>query len=135
MPLIRNCTAAAILFVSSTASLAENWPDISGKWETTFGPLEFKVTDIKDPAGNVIGKAASAPYKSEGGTVSGELKGSKLIGHWHEPHSSVECPTVRAGTRYWGRVEFVFNSAANEYAGTWGYCNEVPERGWSGRKS
>jgi len=82
----------------------------------------------------VIGKSASAPYKSEGGTVSGELKGSTLVGHWHEPHSSVECPTARAGTRYWGRVEFECNSAAAEYAGKWGYCNEVTERGWSGKK-
>ena len=129
-----NWVIATALLVSPAASFAETSPDIAGHWETTFGPLDFVVTDIKDASGAVVGKAATAPYKSEGGTVSGELKGSTLVGYWHEPESSLKCGAQRGGTWYWGRVEFVFNSAVNEYQGTWGYCDETPERGWSGRR-
>jgi hypothetical protein len=128
------CLTAVTLLGVSAVAIAQESPDITGVWDTTYGPLDFKVTDIKDAAGAVIGKAASAPYKSEGGTVSGELKGSTLVGYWHEPYSSVKCSTVRAGTSYWGRVEFVFNPAVDAYKGTWGYCDEVPERGWSGTR-
>ena len=70
--------AAAALIVPVTAAIAQGWPDIAGRWETTYGPLDFTVTDIKDDKGVVIGKAATAPYKTEGGTVSGTLKGR----HW-----------------------------------------------------
>ena len=126
--------AGAALLAISAAALAESWPDIAGRWDTTYGVLDFKVTDIKDASGAVIGKSASAPYKSEGGTVSGELKGSTLVGHWHEPESSKQCASKKAGTLYWGRVEFDFNPAVDKYEGRWGYCDEVPERGWSGTR-
>ena len=128
------CAAVAALLMPASAS-AQNWPDIAGHWETTFGPLDFTVTDLKDDKGAVIGKTAKAPYKEEGGTVSGELRGSTLVGYWHEPESSKKCATQRAGTWYWGRIEFVFDADAKTYAGTWGYCDEAPERGWSGRRS
>ena len=130
---VQYLTAAALLSLPAVA-VAQEWPDIAGPWDTTYGLLDFKVTDIKDDAGAVIGKAATAPYKEEGGTVSGELKGSTLVGFWHEPYSSVKCTSVRAGTSYWGRVEFVFKPAVDAYQGAWGYCDEAPERGWSGRR-
>ena len=126
--------AAAALAVAAGAASAEDWPDIAGKWDTTYGQLDFKITDVKDKDGAVIGKTASAPYKSEGGTVSGELKGSTLVGYWHEPYSSMKCSSKRAGTFYWGRVEFAFNPAVDAYEGKWGYCDEAPERGWSGKR-
>jgi hypothetical protein len=123
------------LFLGSAAAIAQTWPDIAGKWETTYGPLDFTVTDVKDGSGAVTGKSATAPYKSEGGTVAGELKGSTLVGHWHEPESSMKCATKRAGTFYWGRIEFAFDAAAKAYEGKWGYCDETPERGWSGTRA
>lgn len=126
--------AAAVLLAAPAGALAQNWPDIAGRWDTTYGPLDFTVSDVKDDKGTVIGKAAKAPYKSEGGTVTGELKGSTLVGHWHEPESSLKCGTQRGGTWYWGRVEFEFDSAVKAFAGRWGYCDEAPERGWSGTR-
>jgi hypothetical protein len=126
--------AGAALLAFSVGVAAQAWPDISGRWDTTYGPLDFTLTDIRDDKGAVIGKAATAPYKSEGGTVSGELKGSTLVGHWHEPESSNKCATKRGGTYYWGRVEFAFNPATDAFAGKWGYCEETPERGWSGTR-
>lgn len=125
---------AAAMIVVPVAAIAQDWPDIAGPWQTTYGVLDFKVTDIKDDKGEVVGKAASAPYKSEGGTVSGALDGSTLVGHWHEPHSSMKRSTKRAGTFYRGRIEFAFNAAVDAYAGKWGYCDETPERGWSGTR-
>ena len=126
--------AAAALFVSSTAALAQASPDISGRWDTTYGPLDFTVTDIRDAQGAVTGKAATAPYRSEGGTVSGQLEGSTLVGYWHEPESSLRCSVQRGGTWYWGRIAFTFNPAVDAYEGVWGYCDEEPARGWSGRR-
>jgi len=135
MRVVLNCLAAGVLIGLPAVAMAQEWPDITGAWDTTFGPLNFTLKDIKDDAGAVIGKSATAPYKEEGGTVSGELQGSTLVGYWHEPYSSVKCTTKRANTFYWGKVEFVFNAAVNEYAGKWGYCEEAPERGWSGRRA
>ena len=126
--------AVAALFVSPSIALADSSPDISGRWETTFGPLVFTVTDIRDAQGAVIGKAAEAPYREEGGTVAGELNGSTLVGYWHEPESSLRCATQRRGTWYWGRIAFTFNPAVDAYEGVWGYCDATPERGWSGRR-
>ena len=127
--------AAALLFAPAAAALAQGSPDISGRWETTYGPLVFTVTDVRDAQGNVTGKAAEAPYRSEGGTVAGELSGSALEGYWHEPESSQRCATQRRGTFYWGRIRFTFNAAADAYEGVWGYCDETPERGWSGTRA
>ena len=121
--------AATALIAAAPAA-----PDISGSWDTTYGPLVFSVTDIRDAQGNVTGKAAEAPYRSEGGTVSGELRGSILDGYWHEPHSSNRCSTQRRGTYYWGRIRFTFNPGADAYDGVWGYCDEAPERGWTGTR-
>ena len=129
---VRAALAAVVIVSAAPAALADSSPNIAGVWQTTYGPLEFTVTDIKDANGAVIGKAASAPYKSEGGTVSGELKGATLVGHWHEPHSSQACATKRGGTLYWGRIEFTFNG--DSYDGRWGYCDEKPERGWTGSR-
>ena len=129
------CAAAAVMIVAPAFALAGGSPDISGRWETTFGPLVFTVTDIRDAQGAVIGKAAEAPYREEGGTVAGALNGSTLVGYWHEPESSLRCATQRRGTWYWGRIEFVFNPEVNAYQGVWGYCDAVPERGWSGTRS
>jgi hypothetical protein len=126
--------AAAALLVSS-AAVAQSWPDVAGSWDTTQGVLILSVTDVKDAAGTVIGKAVKGPYRSEAGNVAGELQGNTLVGYWHEPHSSVKCPTKRGGTFYWGKISFAFDAAAKEYSGTWGYCDEVPERGWSGRRA
>ena len=126
--------AGVALLLTSAASLAASSPDIAGRWDTTYGPLDFKVTDIKDAEGVVVGKAATAPYKSEGGTVAGNLEGSSLVGYWHEPESSKKCASQRAGTWYWGRIEFDFNAAVDKYEGRWGYCDEAPERGWSGTR-
>ncbi|MDP8993562.1 MAG: hypothetical protein M3N07_01045 [Pseudomonadota bacterium] len=126
--------AASALIAAAPAVAAAQAADISGHWETTYGPLVFTVTDIRDAQGNVTGKAAEAPYRSEGGTVAGELRGSNLDGYWHEPHSSERCATERRGTFYWGRIRFTFNPAADAYEGVWGYCDETPERGWTGTR-
>ncbi len=130
--MLRFAAAAALTAAVAGPALAPNGPVVAGTWQSTYGALDFTVTDIKDDQGAVIGKAASAPYKSEGGTVSGELKGATLVGYWHEPHSSLACKTKRAGTLYWGRVEFAFTGES--YEGKWGYCDEKPERGWSGTR-
>lgn len=135
MRLLLGPAVAAALFIAPEAALSEGAPDIAGKWDTTYGLLDFTVTDVKDKDGAVVGKAAKAAYKSEGGTVAGELKDSTLVGHWHEPHSSMKCASKRAGTFYWGRVEFAFNPAVDAYEGKWGYCDEAPQRGWSGKRA
>jgi hypothetical protein len=46
----------------------------------------------------------------------------------------MKCATKRGGTWYWGRVEFAFNPGVDAYDGKWGYCDEAPERGWSGTR-
>ena len=125
--------AAAAALLAGAAAQAQDGPDVSGKWaSTTFGELELKVTDRKNAEGVVVGKDVSGTYPGKG-RVTGDLQGSTLTGYWHQPHSSVACKTKREGTAYWGKLEFTFVSG-DEYKGVWGYCEEVPERGWSGRR-
>jgi hypothetical protein len=100
------------------------WPDIAGHWQTSFGPLDFMVSDVRGDGGAVVGKAVRATYTSEGetGRLAGELQGSTLEGHWFEPNSARRCANERGGTWYWGRLELEFNRAVNEVQGRWGYC-------------
>ncbi|MFL6845628.1 MAG: hypothetical protein ACJ8ER_12190 [Allosphingosinicella sp.] len=113
-----------------------NFPDIAGRWQTSFGPLDFTETDVRDDSGAVVGKAARATYTSEGeaGRLAGEFEGSTLVAHWYEPNSATKCDDERGGTVHWGRIELTFNRAVNEVQGHWGYCDEPPERKWTGTR-
>jgi hypothetical protein len=127
--------AAALFACTAAVAQEQKGPDISGKWATTtFGELTLKVTDRKDDKGVVVGKDVTGPYTSSNGKIAGDLQGATLTGHWMQPSSSVACKTKRGGTAYWGQLKFDFNEAGTEYKGVWGYCDEAPERGWSGQR-
>ena len=125
-------TAAAAALLVSTIAVAQDEPDISGKWkDTSWGEVDLKVTDRKDDKGVVVGKDANGTYTSSKGKISGDLQGSTLDGYWMQAHSSVECKTKRGGTAYWGRILLTFEG--DKFKGHWGYCDEVPDhRGVSG---
>lgn len=112
------------------------WPDIAGHWQTSFGPLDFIVSDVRDDGGAVVGKAVRATYTSEGetGRLAGELQGSTLEGHWFEPNSARRCANERGGTLYWGRFELEFNRAVNEIQGHWGYCEGALDLTFTGTR-
>ena len=110
-------------------------PDIEGLWGSTMGQLEFDVTDRRDNQGRLIARDVVAPYSRQNNSrVKGQLSGRVLTGYWTEPSSSVQCRTARDGTRYWGRVSFTFDAQGETFDGRWGYCEEAPERGWSGQR-
>jgi surface antigen len=128
------CLAGALLLVAGHAAAQPASPDIEGLWGSTMGQLEFNVTERRDAQGQ-LHREVSAPYSRQNNSkVKGELRGAVLNGHWHEPSSSVQCATAREGTRYWGRIQFTFNPTGDTFSGKWGYCEEVPERGWSGQR-
>jgi hypothetical protein len=130
------CLAGALSLAAGSAAAqpAVASPDITGLWGSTMGQLEFNVTERRDAQG-LLHNDVSAPYSRQpNAKVKGELRGAVLTGHWHEPSSSVQCATAREGTRYWGRIQFTFNPSADTFSGKWGYCEEVPERGWSGQR-
>jgi hypothetical protein len=112
------------------------WPDIAGHWQTSFGPLDFMVSDVRGDGGAVVGKSVRATYISEGetGRLAGELQGSTLEGHWFEPNSARRCANERGGTWFWGRFELEFNRAVNEVQGHWGYCEGALDLTFTGTR-
>jgi surface antigen len=129
------CSAALLLSSVPAAAQPGGAPSVAGVWTTTYGEATLSVSDRRDAQGRIISREVSGPYKGEGGRLKGELQGSTLTGYWFEPNASIQCNTAREGTRYWGRIIFVFNPAADRFDGKWGYCEAAPASSdWSGQR-
>lgn len=100
-------------------------PPSSGTWATTEGDLVLFVA---------VDSKAMGRYGPDEGLISGEFSDGVLRGHWAEGSSKRRCPTERLGSRYWGRIHWVFTGDA--FDGAWGYCDEEPTRGgWNGQRT
>lgn len=108
-------------------AMAASAASLSGKesqWETSYGPLYLTPT-----AGGFTGS-----YPDYGGELYAErTKSNSYLGYWFQPQSEVTCVNVRDGSRFWGRINFVF--AGDRFEGQWAYCDEPfdPAKSWDGK--
>jgi hypothetical protein len=97
--------------------------------ETNFGPLVLQV-DLKR-------LVVAGVYPKGDGRVTGQLSdnGLAIRGIWTQPDGDHPCADEQNGSRAWGRFVFAFDQHPRQgtrMAGTWGYCDERPERPWNG---
>jgi hypothetical protein len=109
--------AALFLLAASTAAHAA---DITGAWESNFGPLEI--------VGNDDGSYTLA-FELLHGTVQGNLgEGDALTGTWVSTNVGPfpSCPSEVDGSPYWGQFDVTFHTP-DLFQGYWGFCGDMVE--------
>ncbi|PAP75634.1 hypothetical protein [Rubrivirga marina] len=98
---------------------------VDGTWATTYGAMTL----------HSEGPSVSGTYAHDGGSrLEGTLRDGVLEGTWYEPRSARQCPDVRGGTAYWGRLRFAF-SEAGRFEGRWNHCDGELTRSWVGERT
>jgi hypothetical protein len=78
----------------------------------------------------------SADYSVSGnvGKLVGQLgQDCRFKGHWILARGSSRCAETKAGSAYWGRLEFQFNASGRRWHGRYGICNRTLKYKWNGR--
>lgn len=109
----------------STGADAAQAPDpaVGRVYTTDFNDMTITRWD----AGGVEGV-----YEYGGGRVRGVAEGSTVTGYWYQDASPISCGTQRDGTAYYGRVVWRFNADRSAFTGSWGHCDDAPDRDWNG---
>jgi hypothetical protein len=97
--------------------------DLNGGWQTDFGAVI-----LWQDGSSIRGRYD----EDEAGQIEGTLAGSVVTGFWGESMSDEECRTERLGTRYWGRIRWIFDDGT--FTGVYGYCDDEPVWPWNGRR-
>ena len=98
--------------------------DVSGTWDSNWGKMTLRQS----------GNEVTGTYATNNGKIFGTLNGNVLEGVWTQRSASRKCSTESHGSRYWGRIRFVFDQNGR-FSGNWGYCNGEPASGgWSGTR-
>ena len=91
-----------IAMVSQPARAAG--PDISGRWETNFGPV---IVGWDDAVGAYVGRYF---YQNLKAVMSGPVDDDSIWeGIWIQQTSEVVCAETRAGSPYWGRFRLAMS--------------------------
>ena len=96
-------------------------PQISGRWDTSYGDLILTQHANKEVEGFYY------DYKAQ---ILGKLNGHVLTGYWIEEGNT--CPKAFHGSKKWGRLKFVFSPDGRHFKGTWGYCEKTTGGNWQG---
>lgn len=99
--------------------------DFAGRWDTTYGEMDFTVRD-----GGIY-----APYRTDNGRVFFQPEGHQLVGYWIEDDSGQRCDSEKDGSVHWGRLVLTFNDDLTSFTGWWSYCNSDTQLGeWVGTR-
>jgi hypothetical protein len=130
---------------------------IKGVWNTTEGQLIFNQGNMEmDASGgasaylrpSATGLQILGEYNKRGGGIRGEfVNNTDVKGYWTQDYSNVKCskelhssslthlwPLSKKPTWYWGTFQFSFKRDGS-FTGVYGYCDEEPQRSWSGTKN
>ena len=108
----------------STASPSTaGWPpvptavpvDVTDTWDTNWGAMTLR----QEADGRVTGT-----YNSGASRIDARNDANTLSGFWIQASSTRECDRSRAGSRYWGRIQFVLVER-DRWVGKYGYCDDV----------
>ena len=103
-------------------------------WKTYEGLLSL----MRSPEGEAIQGIYFHPVRHNevrGTIVASHMStrsAASLTGFWFQPVSDKKCNFEKNGTYYWGRMSFVFKG--NSFKGVWGYCGDVPNYPWNGKR-
>jgi len=99
-------------------------------FHSSDGPMEIHI----DQSGRVHGRYQQESGAQRPGRLVGTAGGNgSLEGLWLQPKSDHPCGYPREGSYTWGR--FTIGNAWGAYPyGSWGYCDEIPNRNWQIRR-
>jgi len=95
-----------------------------GTYSSTYGNIDFGAGD-----------SGRGVYEGGDSAIIYAMIGRVMTGFWVEPASSMRCDSSVGGSEYWGRIRFEFDEEFGGWSGTWGYCDEDPERTWTGSRA
>ena len=115
-------TLCALGFALTVAALPGG-PALADSFElmTQDGPLHLHISRDGDVRGE---------YPKLQGVIRGRVGANgSIYGMWYQPRSDHPCASMRGDTFAWGA--FSITSPYRSYvSGTWGYCDEQPNRDW-----
>ncbi|WP_326523354.1 hypothetical protein [Sphingomonas sp.] len=77
----------------------------------------------------------AAQYGDRNSRLEGTVSGNTVTGYWMQDSSNQSCPTVRGGTRHWGRFTFNFTHDGNKFDGKWDWCGTTAgDSEWNGTR-
>jgi hypothetical protein len=130
---------------------------VGGVWDTTEGELTINqgniVSDTSTDGQHLEQSAGGVQilgiYDKRGGSIRGnfaEGSNTEVEGYWMQDSSDVQCsrdlykPSLTSAwilsappTKYWGSLRFSFKGDGS-FTGVYGYCDEEPQRSWTGQK-
>ncbi|TBW39187.1 hypothetical protein EYW49_06740 [Siculibacillus lacustris] len=75
----------------------------------------------------------SGHYPKQEGVIRGRVgPEGTATGLWTQPRSDHPCVRPRGGSYAWGRF-VIYDIGTRRISGDWGYCDEIPNRGWGFR--
>jgi hypothetical protein len=112
--------AAALVSLASTVAYAQSFSADS----SCCGRLFYSISE-----GGVI----SGNYPKQDGEIHGRVDGNGTAsGIWTQPRSDHPCIRQKNGSFAWGRF-ILQNVGSPAISGSWGYCDEYPNRAWGFR--
>lgn len=103
---------------------------VAGRWSSDFGTLKIW---SNHQANELTGVYINTKTDQMDGLINGTLDGDLLSGYWIQQKSQRRCAEQKFETFFWGRLEFSFDSG-DAFSGRWGYCDDMVQRQWNGRK-
>lgn len=101
----------------------ESKGSVEGVWKTSEGKATLKLSGAK----------VTGTYSSDNGEIVGEMTyPRRLEGFWIEDNSNQKCSEAKNGRYYWGKIVWTFDEDMCTFKGKWSYCNDRPNRNWSG---
>ncbi|MBL8131321.1 MAG: hypothetical protein JNL42_05650 [Anaerolineae bacterium] len=111
---------------TATVEGAVTYPDMYGKWGSSFGDMEFT------PGVATYGDALN---NNEAFIYFEQIDAYNIEGYWVQPMGSgVTCQTELEGVKWWGRFRATFEPGYARFNGQWTYCDAeyTPEGYWAG---
>ena len=112
---------AALLLASAELAQADEL-----SFYSSDGPIDLHVGE----SGRVFGHYQQDTGAQRPGRIVGHMQPDRSIeGLWLQPASDHPCGYAREGTYAWGH--FIIGHAWGHHPyGSWGYCDEAPNRDW-----
>lgn len=99
--------------------------NFDGAWNTSEGAMTIHQT----------GGRFTSTYGGDNGRIEATVQGATATGYWAEDGSAQQCPTMRLGSYFWGRIIWTLSPNGQHFEGRWSYCNAEPGSSWTGDRT
>ncbi len=96
-----------------------------GAWNTSEGAMTIRQS----------GSRFTSTYGGDNGRIEATVQGATATGYWAEDGSAQQCPTMRLGSYFWGRIVWTLSPNGQHFEGRWSYCNAEPGSPWTGDRT